>query len=315
MVATEYRAGAVQEAVVTDDVALDPRSPMDWGAIFAGASIGAAASIILLTFGAAVGLSTTSPLRGEWGLGVTGLAIATAIWVVISQAVSFGAGGYIAGRMRRRGAVTAKEAEIRDTAHGLTAWAVSALATMLLGALLAAGAAVKTADVAAGAAQGAGAAAGGVAAGAMAREGDQQQGYVGYYADRLFRTEGEAAPPAETEGARAEVARILARGAVTGGVPSEDREYVARVVAANSGMSEADARSRVDEVLQRASDARAQAEETARQAAEAARKSAIVLGFLGAAALLAGAAAAGFGARCGGRDRDEGTAYRYFIRS
>lgn len=308
MVATEYRAGAVQEAVVTDDVVLDPRPPMDWGAIFAGASIGATASIILLSFGTAVGLSSTSPLRGEWGLGVTGLAIATAIWVLVSQAVSFGAGGYIAGRMRRRGAVTAKEAEIRDTAHGLTAWAVSALATMLVGALLAAGAAVKTADVAAGAAQGAGAA-------AAARDGDQQQGVVGYYADRLFRVEGEGTPTAETEGARAEVARILARGAVTGGVPSEDRDYIARVVAASSGMSEADARSRVDQVLQRASDARAQAEETARQAAEAARKSAIVLGFLGAAALLAGAAAAGFGARCGGRDRDEGTAYRYFIRS
>jgi polyhydroxyalkanoate synthesis regulator phasin len=315
MVATEYRAGAVEEAVVTDDVAIDRRSPMDWGAIFAGAVIGATASVILLSFGTAVGLTTTSPLRGEWGLGLTGLAIATAIWVVVSQVLSFGAGGYLAGRMRRRGAVTAREAEIRDTAHGLSAWAVSALATILITALLAAGASFKTADVATGVTQGAGAAAGGAAAGAAAGDRDRQQGsLIAYYADQLFRAD-QAVPPAEIEAARAEAARILARGAAQGGVSSEDRDYLARVVAARGDLSEADARARVDQVLRRASEAQQQAEDTARNAAEAARKSAIVLGFLSAAALLAGAAAAGFGARCGGRDRDQGTAYRYLIRS
>jgi hypothetical protein len=68
-------------------------------------------------------------------------------------------------------------------------------------------------------------------------------------------------------------------------------------------------------VIQRANEAKAQAEQKARAAADEARRATIVLGFLSAAALLAGAAAAGFGARCGGRDRDQGTAYRYFIRS
>lgn len=309
MVAAEYQGRAVEETVVTDDVAIASRPAMDWGAVFAGAVIGAAVSVILLTFGTAVGLSTTSPLRGEGGLGLTGLAIATAIWVVISQAVSFGAGGYIAGRMRRRGAVPAREAEIRDTAHGLVAWAVAALATALIGAMLAAGAAFKTADVASTAA--AGATAGGVAAASDGERG--QSALTDYYVDQLFRADGEAAP-AETQAAREEASRILTRGVLQGGVAPEDREYLARMVAARTGASEADARARVDQVLQRAGEARDQAEQTARAAADAARRGTIVLAFLSAASLLAGAAAAAFAARCGGRDRDEGKAFRYFIR-
>ena len=312
MVATEYQGRAAQQAVVTDEVVTTGRPPMDWGAVLAGAVIGAAVSVTLLSFGAAVGLSTTSPLRGEGGLGLTGIAIATAIWVVISQVISFGIGGYIAGRMRRGGGVSARESEIRDSAHGLVAWAVSALATVLIGMMLAAGAAFKTADVASGAASGA--AAGGAAAAAQGNDQQRTSMVTDYFVDQLFRAEGQATAPAELQPAREEANRILTRGALQGGVPAEDRDHLARLVAARTGLSEADARGRVEQVLQRAGDARTQAEETARAAADAARRATIVLGFLSAASLLAGAAAAAFGARCGGRDRNEGTAYRYLIR-
>jgi hypothetical protein len=309
MVATDYAGRSVEEVVVTDDALTVNRPSMDWGAIFGGAVIGAAVSMILLTFGTAIGLSTTSPFRGEAGLGLTGLAIATAIWVVISQVVSFGIGGYFAGRMRRRGSISAREAEIRDSAHGLVAWGVAAIATVLIGGFLAAGAVSKTADVASTAAAGAGAA----GAAAAASQGDRQGTMLtDYYADQLFRAEGEGSATADVQPAREEASRILTRGAMQGGVPAEDKDYLARLVAAQTGIPEADARTRVDQVLQRATDARNQAEETARAAADAARRGTIVLGFLSAASLLAGAAAAAFGARRGGHDRDEGTAYRYF---
>src|SRR4029079_15525984 len=77
-------------------------SYMEWSAVFAGAIGASAISFLLLTFGAAIGMTLTSPLPEASGLSVWGMVIATAWWAVIVEIGSFFAGGYLAGRLRMR---------------------------------------------------------------------------------------------------------------------------------------------------------------------------------------------------------------------
>jgi len=124
-------------------------SYMEWSAVFAGAVGASAISFLLLTFGAAIGMTLTSPLPQASGLSVWGMVIATAWWAVMVEIGSFFAGGYLAGRMRMRwGTGTIDEARFRDGAHGFMVWSVG----VLLGALLiawAGGSTLKTATQAA----------------------------------------------------------------------------------------------------------------------------------------------------------------------
>jgi hypothetical protein len=70
-----------------------------------------------------------------------------------------------------------------------------------------------------------------------------------YDLDTLFRTTpGTEAKPGAS-GAREETGHILARGLVTGEVSAADRTYLAQMVAAQTGLSDADAKLRVDEGL------------------------------------------------------------------
>jgi hypothetical protein len=88
---------------------------IEWGAIWAGALLAAALSFVLLTFGAAIGLSATSP----WpNVGLSGKVIASVavFWVLAQQIGAFLAGGYVAGRLRTRWAESPEsEAEFRDS--------------------------------------------------------------------------------------------------------------------------------------------------------------------------------------------------------
>jgi hypothetical protein len=110
---------------------------------------------VLFTFGTGIGLSLTSPYPGE-SVSPTAFAVVLGLWVLWVSVSSFIAGAYLTGRLRRRiGDASEHEVEVRDAAHGLLVWALSAL----IGAMLAAWAtgltASKTADVAAGVATGA----------------------------------------------------------------------------------------------------------------------------------------------------------------
>jgi len=103
------------------------------------------------------------------------------------------------------------------------------------------------------------------------------------------------------ETSRQEVSRILSMGAADGSLSSDDRAYLARVVAARTGLSQADAEKRVD-VL---SEQMKSSADKLRAAAETARKAGVLLAFLTAASMVLGAAAAWWGAGMGGRHRDE----------
>lgn len=105
-------------------------SYLEWGAIFGGSMLAGAMSVVLLQFGAGIGLSLGSPTLPDgsvsWNVLVAGL------WVVTVAIASSAAGGYIAGRMRsRRNDAVETEVGFRDGAHGLVVWAVATLLTGL----------------------------------------------------------------------------------------------------------------------------------------------------------------------------------------
>src|ERR1700722_16497406 len=108
------------------------KSAASWSAIFAGALVAIAVSVVLFALGSGLGFAAVSPWRSE-GVSATTFAITTAIWFIVVQWLSSAVGGYIAGRLRTRWIGThAHEVFFRDTAHGFVTWA---LATVLVAAL------------------------------------------------------------------------------------------------------------------------------------------------------------------------------------
>src|SRR4051812_24805932 len=110
-------------------------SYVDWAAVIAGIVLASAISLVLLTFGSALGLSFTN-FRTFTGTAPVWAAIAAASWLLWVEVSSFMAGGYIAGRLRRRfNDATEHESDVRDGAHGLLVWA----GALVVGAIIAVG--------------------------------------------------------------------------------------------------------------------------------------------------------------------------------
>jgi hypothetical protein len=117
---------------------------------------------------------------------------------------------------------------------------------------------------------------------------------VDYYVDALLRSNPPTSPNSTDVGAaRREIARILTTGLRDGDVPAPDRAYVAQVVAARTGLSQADADKRVSDVIHQA-----------KTALDNARKTAAKLSLWLTASLLIGAFAASLAATEGGYVRD-----------
>ena len=74
---------------------------VDWAAIIGGAVFASAISLLFLSFGTALGLSITS-VRSESGASLVAFAISAALWLIWVEVSGFFAGGYLAGRLRRR---------------------------------------------------------------------------------------------------------------------------------------------------------------------------------------------------------------------
>jgi hypothetical protein len=272
------------EPIVAED------SAINWAAVAAGAFAAAALTLILMAFGAGMGFSAVSPW-GNSGVSATTFSVGTGLYLIVTAMLSSTVGGYLAGRLRTRWtSVHTDEAYFRDTAHGFMAWAC---ATVLSAALLgAAGTAIVS----------------GATAG-LSQRNNNEGGPAAIYVDRLFRpapsaANAAAAPatnqPAVDPATRAEVARLLLASARSGtDVSAADRAYLVQIVSARTGLAQADADKRVNEVL-------TQAKSDLDKARSAAAKLALWL----TAALFAGALAASLAAIEGGqlRDRRYGTA-------
>ena len=258
----------------------DAPSAVSWASIAAGAVVAAALSLALLALGAGLGLSSVSPWI-DFGVSALTFKNATGIYLVLVAVMSSAIGGYLAARLRTRWVgVNTNEVFFRDTAHGLITWA---FATVLSASALGAAAT----HVVGGAASGAGAAAG---------QAVQNVNPSRVFVDRLFRTDAVAPPatPAGANDARAEATRLWTSSFnQSADLAPPDRTYLARLIASQTGMSQADAEKRVNDVIVEA-----------KAAADRARKGAAKLAFWLTASLLFGAFAASLAAVEGGQLRD-----------
>lgn len=282
-------------------------SAVAWGPIIAGALTAGATTLILILLGSGLGLSVVSPWSSQ-GVSATTFAVSAAAWLIVVQWLSAALGGYLTGRLRTKWVnVHDDEVYFRDTAHGFLAWALATLLLVgLLGTALTSvvGGGVQAAStVASGAALGA-------SAGAAGKDQASTQGneVTGYFVDALFRPANPAAASAQgPEGAAAatgEATRILLSSAASGEVAPDDRTYLAQLVSVRTGLSQADAETRVNAVLKRIDDAKAKAKE----AADTARKAGLTTALVGALALFIGAFIAAVAAVIGGSQRDENEA-------
>ena len=272
-------------------------SSVSWAAIFAGAVSAAAMTLIMLILGFGLGFSVISPWQNE-GVSMEAIGWSTVIWLTITQIVSAGLGGYMAGRLRTRWTdINIDEIYFRDTAHGLISWAVATLlvATLILSSI---GAVIS------GSAK-AGASLAGGATSAVPMISDAVSESSDYVTNVLLRT----APGAEIEqradaDVRDELSTIVVQALRDGELNEDDKQYVVGLVANYTELNEAEAEQRIDEVIARTQQAADDAELAAREAADAALTSATFASLWLFIALLIGAYIASFMATIGGRQRD-----------
>ena len=249
---------------------------VEWSPIVLGAFAAAALSSVLLAFGVTIGLgvSSTAP---SWRDASAALAILSGLYLVLQAVLSFGLGGYLAGRVRAptgaRAAVV-EETERADGVHGLGAWALAVIIGAILAALIGAATVNRSSPMRSGAP-------------ATAAE-----PLLSYELDRLFRA-GRRNDPVDLSAERAEAGRILLTSSSHNGLSSDDRTYLIQLVGALTGLSQADAERRVDNAIA-----------SAKTAIARSRRSTIILAFSIATAVLLGAAAAWAAACAGGRHRD-----------
>ena len=280
---------------------LAPPHPIEWGPVVLGGLAATAISVVLLTFGAALGLSAVSPYPYA-GLSAKAMAVLSGTYAALVMVGAFAAGGYLAGRLRKPWAEGVEvERHFRDGAHGFAVWALG----VVLGACLSVagiGALAKGATQAVTAVTAGGASNPAAPSVATSLALDPAT----YAVDRILApkpTPNGPAAPAITSRAdlAAPMARAFAAGLRNDQLEPRDRTYLAQLVQQQTGINQADAERRVDEAF---ADLKA-AEARARAAAEAARKAALIAAFAVAATLVIGCAAACAGAALGARHRDE----------
>jgi hypothetical protein len=252
---------------------------VSWPAVTAGAVVSCALTLVLLAFGIGLGLSVVSPWAGA-GVSATTFKIGTGLYLIVIAMLASSIGGYIAGRLRTRWVgVHSDEVYFRDTAHGFIAWA---LASVLGAVLLASPASSLIGGAASGATQEATSAA-------------SQAGPMDGYVDTLMRSDAPASQNAgNAQESRGEMVRLFTRSFRNGSeLKPADRDYVSKVVAARTGLSQADADKRVNEVVTQV-----------KADLDAARKASAQLAFWLTASLLIGAFCASLAATEGGGLRD-----------
>jgi hypothetical protein len=213
---------------------VEPSMPgVSWAAVLAGAVASLALTLVLLSFGAGMGFSVISPW-GNSGVFATTFKIGTGLYFIVMAMISSAIGGYLAGRLRTKWVgVQTTEVHFRDTAHGLLAWA----AASVLGAVLLASPASSLV--------------GGTLAGATQAAANAAQSPMNRYVDTLLRSDNPSAQgqqnPADTRG---EMVRLFTTSFHNGNdLNPSDRSYVAKVVSARTGLSQADAEKRVNDVV------------------------------------------------------------------
>jgi hypothetical protein len=247
---------------------------LHWTPVIAGALVGSALFLVLITFGTSVGFSVASTAP-TWRDTSRLLVLASGIYLALTALVSFGFGGYIAGRLRRtwEPGLHHEFTEFRDGAHGLLSWAIAVVISALIAAAIAAAGSPKTLP-------------------STTPVANAGEALFPYDLDRLFRSDRH--DQANLAYGRAEASRILLTASGHEGMKADDRTYLTRLVAGQTGLAQPEAERRVDDVTTAAT-----------LAVKRARQSAVILGFSIAVSLLLGAAAAWYASSLGGQHRDQ----------
>ena len=215
---------------------VEPSVPgVSWAAVLAGAVASLALTLVLLSFGAGMGFSVVSPW-GNSGVSATTFKIGTGLYFILIAMISSAIGGYLAGRLRTKWVgIHTSEVQFRDTAHGFLAWAVASV----LGAVLLASPASSIIGNAIG---------GATQAAAASADSGPMAGYV----DTLLRPDNPSAQGQQPD-VRPEMLRLFTSDFRAGNdVNPTDRTYIAKVVAARTGLSQPDAEKRVNDVVTQA---------------------------------------------------------------
>lgn len=248
------------------------RWTLQWTPIVAGALVACAVSLIMVTFATTIGLGVSSA-SPTWRDASVALWVLSGLYLILQALISFGCGGYLAGRCRvPYGEGIGEEAESRDGLHGVASWALA----VVLGAALAGLVTVGTSHTTS----------------LTQPATNTEPSVLSSEVDHLFRS-ARRPPNADLAPIRAEAGRILMTSSSHSGVSADDRTYLVQLVTATTGLAGADADRRVDSAIA-----------NSKTAISRARAASIVLAFSIATALLLGATAAWAGAESGGRHRD-----------
>jgi hypothetical protein len=242
-----------------------------WGPIVAAGIAAAALALALHAFAVGIGLSVSSTAP-TWRDASFALVLLSALYAALA---SYGLGGYLVGLMCTRPS-SREDADLRDGLHGLLVWALATLLTVVIG--FATAQSLTRLGAPSGGQTGPSASIG-------------SENLIAYDLDRLFRADQR--PNANLDYPRAEAARILLTTSSHRGMQPADGAYLVRLTMANTGLAQPDAERRVNEVA-------AQAKENISRA----RRSAVIVAFTAAAAMLLGAVVSWFAACAGGRVRD-----------
>lgn len=275
---------------------------VDWPAIFGAVVVSSASTLLLGAIGVALGLASVSP----WSYhnpSPTAMSVAGAAWFALSALYAGAVGGYIVGRLRKPTLnTTADERSNRDGLNALVTWGLGLLLTAALTTSILSSAAGTAATAA-------GQAAGPALSETIKASSNKAGDFVGYYVDRALRAPANAAnpgaPATSSNDSKTEVARILTRSLAAGSISEVDRSDLARIVARQTGISEADAKARVNQMTTEANDAYSKAADAVKQAADKARKIAASITTWFVIVSLLAAILAWYAGVIGGRHRDQ----------
>jgi len=210
-------------------------SGVSWAAILAGAAASCALTLLLLSFGSGMGFAMVSPWSGS-GVSSTTFEIGTGLYFIVMAMISSALGGYLAGRLRSKWVgLHTTEVQFRDTAHGFLAWAV---ASVIGAVLLATPATSLIGGALSGATQGA--------------ANSAQTSPMNPYADALLRSDNRTDQQSLGD-TRGEIVRLFTTSfRERNDINASDRDYLVKVVASRTGLSQADAEKRVNDVITQA---------------------------------------------------------------
>ena len=261
---------AIEEEQVQPSNIVAPRY-LAWTPAVAGALIATALSTVLVAFGAAIGLGVASSAP-TWRDASVALWLLSGFYLILVSLVSFGLGGYVAGRIRTSmPAANSGDIEHRDGLHGLAAWAITVVMTVFITALIGSATLARAPSA------------------QTVVPASAAEPMLSYELDRLFRP-ARRNPNAETVMERAEAGRILLSSSSHSGIAAEDRGYLVQLAGGVTGLAGPDAERRVDSAIANAKTSLARS-----------RRSATIAAFSFAASILFGAVVACFAACEGSR--------------